>query len=129
MEALSTLQQLAGIDRTYYEAAMIDGLGKWQQIRHVTIPALTPLMVILTILNVGKIFNSDFGLFYQLPRNSGPLYPVTDVIDTYVYRGLTSLGDMSMSAAAGFYQSIVGFILVLLTNYIVKKINPEYGLF
>ncbi|HAC1114412.1 TPA_asm: sugar ABC transporter permease, partial [Listeria monocytogenes] len=74
-------------------------------------------------------FNSDFGLFYQLPRNSGPLYPVTDVIDTYVYRGLTSLGDMSMSAAAGFYQSIVGFILVLLTNYIVKKINPEYGLF
>lgn len=108
---------------------MIDGAGKWQQIRHVTIPALTPLMVILTILNVGKIFNSDFGLFYQLPRNSGPLYPVTDVIDTYVYRGLTSLGDMSMSAAAGFYQSIVGFILVLLTNYIVKKINPEYGLF
>ncbi|EMX5404997.1 sugar ABC transporter permease [Listeria innocua] len=123
------LAAIAGIDRTYYEAAMIDGAGKWQQIRHVTIPALTPLMVILTILNVGKIFNSDFGLFYQLPRNSGPLYPVTDVIDTYVYRGLTSLGDMSMSAAAGFYQSIVGFILVLLTNYIVKKINPEYGLF
>lgn len=123
------LAAIAGIDRTYYEAAMIDGAGKWQQIRHVTIPALTPLMVILTILNVGKIFNSDFGLFYQLPRNSGPLYPVTDVIDTYVYRGLTSLGDMSMSAAAGFYQSIVGFILVILTNYIVKKINPEYALF
>nr|WP_239256400.1 sugar ABC transporter permease [Listeria ilorinensis] len=123
------LAAIAGIDRTYYEAAMIDGASKWQQIRHVTIPALTPLMVILTILNIGKIFNSDFGLFYQLPRNSGPLYPVTDVIDTYVYRGLTSLGDISMSAAAGFYQSIVGFILVLLTNYIVKKIDPEYALF
>ncbi|WP_373862716.1 MULTISPECIES: ABC transporter permease [Listeriaceae] len=123
------LAAIAGIDRNYYEAAMIDGAGKWQQIRHVTIPALTPLIIILTILNVGKIFNSDFGLFYQLPRNSGPLYPVTDVIDTYVYRGLTSLGDISMSAAAGLYQSIVGFILVMLTNYIVKKIDPEYALF
>ncbi|WP_368315031.1 ABC transporter permease subunit, partial [Listeria monocytogenes] len=123
------LAAIAGIDRTYDEAAMIDGAGKWQQIRHVTIPALTPLMVIVTILNVGKIFNSDFGLFYQLPRNSCPLYPVTDVIDTYAYRGLTSLGDMCMSAAPGFSHSIVGFILVLLTNYIVQKINPEYGLF
>ncbi|WP_411431076.1 ABC transporter permease [Paenilisteria weihenstephanensis] len=123
------LAAIAGIDRNYYEAAMIDGAGKWQQIRHVTIPALTPLIIILTILNVGKIFNSDFGLFYQLPRNSGPLFPVTDVIDTYVYRGLTSLGDISMSAAAGLYQSIVGFILVMLTNYIVKKIDPEYALF
>ncbi|CAM4031703.1 sugar ABC transporter permease [Listeria booriae] len=123
------LAAIAGIDRNYYEAAMIDGAGKWQQIRHVTIPALTPLIIILTILNVGKIFNSDFGLFYQLPRNSGPLFPVTDVIDTYVYRGLTSLGDISMSAAAGLYQSVVGFILVMLTNYIVKKIDPEYALF
>ncbi|WP_425487921.1 ABC transporter permease [Listeria rustica] len=123
------LAAIAGIDRNYYEAAMIDGAGKWQQIRHVTIPALTPLIIILTILNVGKIFNSDFGLFYQLPRNSGPLFPVTDVIDTYVYRGLTSLGDISMSAAAGLYQSIVGFILVMLTNYIVKRIDPEYALF
>ncbi|MBC1812926.1 sugar ABC transporter permease [Listeria booriae] len=123
------LAAIAGINRNYYEAAMIDGAGKWQQIRHVTIPALTPLIIILTILNVGKIFNSDFGLFYQLPRNSGPLFPVTDVIDTYVYRGLTSLGDISMSAAAGLYQSVVGFILVMLTNYIVKKIDPEYALF
>ncbi|WP_430539426.1 ABC transporter permease [Listeria rocourtiae] len=123
------LAAIAGIDRNYYEAAMIDGAGKWQQIRHVTIPALTPLIIILTILNVGKIFNSDFGLFYQLPRNSGPLFPVTDVIDTYVYRGLTSLGDISMSAAAGLYQSVVGFILVMLTNYIVKRIDPEYALF
>jgi putative aldouronate transport system permease protein len=123
------LAAIVGIDRTYYEAAIIDGANKWQQIRHVTIPMITPLIVILTILNVGKIFNSDFGLFYQVPRDSGPLYPVTNVIDTYVYRGLTTMGEISMSTAAGLYQSVVGFILVILTNYLVKKIDKEYALF
>ncbi|CAM4129340.1 sugar ABC transporter permease [Lederbergia lenta] len=123
------LAAIVGIDRTYYEAAMIDGATKWQQIRHVTIPMITPLIVILTILNVGKIFNSDFGLFYQLPRDSGALYSVTNTIDTFVYRGLMSLGDIGMSTAAGLYQSFVGLVLVLLTNYIVSKIDEENALF
>ena len=123
------LAAIIGIDRTYFEAAMIDGANKWQQIRHVTMPMITPLIVILTILNVGKIFNSDFGLFFQVPRDSGALYPVTNVIDTYVYRGLTTMGEISMSTAAGLYQSVVGFILVMLTNYLVKKIDKEYALF
>lgn len=123
------LAAIVGIDRTYYEAAMIDGATKWQQIRHVTIPMITPLIVILTILNVGKIFNSDFGLFYQLPRDSGALYSVTNTIDTFVYRGLMSLGDIGMSTAAGLYQSFVGLCLVLLTNYIVSKIDDENALF
>ncbi|MFT4414797.1 ABC transporter permease [Fredinandcohnia humi] len=123
------LAAIVGIDRNYYEAAMIDGASKWQQIKSITIPLITPLMVILTILNIGKIFSADFGLFYQVPRDSGPLYSVTNVIDTYVYRGLTTMGDISMSTAAGLYQSIVGFILVLLTNYLVQKIDKEYALF
>ncbi len=123
------LAAIAGINRDYYEAAMIDGASKWQQIKHVTLPALMPLMVILTILDIGKIFRADFGLFYQVPRDSGTLYSVTNVIDTYVYRGLMQMGDISMTTAAGLYQSMVGLILVLLTNYIVKRIDKDYALF
>ncbi|MFC0272678.1 ABC transporter permease [Metabacillus herbersteinensis] len=123
------LAAIVGIDRNYYEAAMIDGANKWQQIRNITIPMITPLIIILTILNIGKIFSADFGLFYQVPRDSGPLYSVTNVIDTYVFRGLTTMGDISMSTAAGLYQSIVGFTLVMLTNYLVRKVNKEYALF
>ncbi len=123
------LAAIVGIDKNYYEAAMIDGANKWQQIRNITIPMITPLIVILTILNVGRIFSADFGLFFQVPRDSGPLYSVTNVIDTYVYRGITTMGDISMSTAAGLYQSIVGFSLVLLTNYLVQKVDKEYALF
>jgi putative aldouronate transport system permease protein len=123
------LAAIVGIDRTHYEAAMIDGANKWQQIRHVTIPMIMPLIVILTILNIGSIFSADFGLFYQIPRDSGPLYSVTNVIDTYVYRGLMTMGDIGMSTAAGLYQATVGFILILLTNYIVRKIDEDNALF
>lgn len=123
------LAAIAGINRDYYEAAMIDGASKWQQIKHVTLPTLMPLMVILTILDIGKIFRADFGLFYQVPRDSGTLYSVTNVIDTYVYRGLMQMGDISMTTAAGLYQSMVGLILVLLTNYIVKRIDKDYAMF
>lgn len=120
---------IAGIDRTYYEAAVIDGASKWQQIRNVTIPHLKPLIIILTILAVGQIFHSDFGLFYQVPRESGLLFPVTNVIDTYVYRSMKEMGVFSMSAAAGLYQSIVGCILVLTANYTVRKISKDDALF
>jgi putative aldouronate transport system permease protein len=123
------LAAIVGIDRTYYEAAMIDGASKWQQIWHVTIPMIMPLIVILTILNIGSIFSADFGLFYQIPRDSGPLYSVTNVIDTYVYRGLMTMGDIGMSTAAGLYQATVGFVLILITNYIVRKIDEENALF
>ena len=90
---------------------------------------LKPVMIMLTLLALGKIFNSDFGLFYQVPRNSGVLYPVTNVIDTYVYRSLTTLGDFGMSAAAGLYQSVVGCILILVSNKIVNKIDSDNALF
>jgi putative aldouronate transport system permease protein len=123
------LAAIVGIDKAYYEAAMIDGASKWKQIKHVTLPMLKPLMIILTIMNIGRIFNSDFGLFYQVPRDSGALYSVTNVIDTFVYRGLMNLGDIGMSTAAGLYQSAVGFMLVIITNYIVRKVDEESALF
>jgi putative aldouronate transport system permease protein len=120
---------IIGIDEEYYEAARLDGATKWQQIRSITLPLISPVIIMLTLLAVGRIFYSDFGLFYQVPLNSGPLYETTNVIDTYVYRGLLGLGDIGMSAAAGFYQSIVGFILVLTANFIVRKIDRDNALF
>lgn len=123
------LAAVIGIDRSLYEAASIDGANKWRQIRHITIPMLVPLMTILTLLAVGRIFYADFGLFYQVPRDSGMLYSVTNVIDTYVYRGLKTTGEIGMSTAAGLYQSVVGFTLVILSNYIVRKFNKDNALF
>lgn len=120
---------IMGIDPTYYEAAIIDGASRWQQVKHVTIPQLKPMIVILLILAVGSMFSADFGLFYHVPRNSGPLTSVTMVIDTYVYKGLATSGDIGMSAAAGLYQSVVGSILLISTNFIAGKIDPESGLF
>lgn len=120
---------LVGVDHSYYEAAAIDGATRWQQIRHVTLPALTPTIITLTLLSVGKIFYSDFGLFYQVPMNSGPLLDVTNTIDTYVYRGLIQLNDLGMSSAAGVYQSLVGFILVLAANKVVSRVDKENALF
>lgn len=123
------ISAITGIDTEYYEAATIDGAKKWQQVRYITLPMLVPVMTIMTILAIGRIFYSDFGLFYQLPMESGTLLPVTNVIDTYVYRGLINLGDIGMSSAAGLYQSVVGFLLVLFTNLLVRKISPENALF
>ena len=123
------LSTILGFDRTFYEAAAIDGASKWQQITKITIPMLKPTIIMLTLMAVGRIFYSDFGLFYQVPKNSGALLPVTNTIDTYVYRGLLELGDISMSAAAGVYQSLVGFILVLGANLLVRKIDRESALF
>ncbi|EIA20596.1 binding--dependent transport system inner membrane component family protein [Listeria fleischmannii 1991] len=120
---------IMGIDPTYYEAAQMDGASKWQQVKNVTLPQLVPLITILSILAVGNIFRADFGLFYQIPRNSGALYEVTSVLDTYIYNGLTSTGDIGMAAAAGLYQSLVGFVLVVGTNLIVRKFDPESALF
>ena len=123
------LASILGIDRSIYESAAIDGASKWKQIFSITIPLLKPTIAMMTMLAIGRIFYSDFGLFYQVPQNSGALFTVTNTIDTYVYRGLIELGDMSMSSAAGLSQSLIGFILVLGSNYLARKIDPEYALF
>ena len=120
---------IAGIDKSIYEAAAIDGATKMKQIFHITLPMLKPTIITLTLMSIGRIFFSDFGLFYQVPQNSGALYGVTQTIDTYVYRGLMELNDVGMSAAAGLYQSLIGFALVLLANKIVRKYDADNALF
>lgn len=123
------LATILGIDRSIYESAAIDGASKWAQIKNITIPLLRPTVIMLTLLAVGRIFYSDFGLFYQVPQNQGALFSVTNTIDTYVYRGLLELGDMSMASAAGLYQSVIGFILILSANWAIRKIDPESAMF
>jgi len=120
---------VVGIDQSYYEAAMVDGANKWQQIKNVTLPQLLPMISVLLILNIGGIFRADFGLFYQVPQNSGALYQVTAVLDTYIYNGLTATGDFGMTAAAGLYQSVVGALLLLAANVVVRKLEPDSALF
>lgn len=120
---------ISGISQEYYEAAVLDGASKWQQTRYVTIPHLRKIIIIMLILNMGSIFKGDFGLFYNVTQNNGALYEYTDVIDTYIYRALITLGNTGMSAAAGLYQSLVGFVLILLSNFIVRKVDEESALF
>lgn len=120
---------LIGIDPAYYESAAIDGASKFKMALHITVPLLKPVTIILLITKLGKIFYADFGQFFMLTRNSGMLYSVVDVIDTYVYRGLKVTGDIGMSSAVGFYQSIVGLIVVLTANYTIKKISPDDAMF
>ena len=123
------LASVVGIDDSLYEAAKVDGATHMKQIRYITLPLLRPAMITLGLLMVGRIFYSDFGLFYQLPMDSGPLYPVTQTIDTYVYRGLSNISNIGMSSAASFYQSIVGFVVVLTCNLIVRKADSDSALF
>ncbi|WP_234489682.1 MULTISPECIES: ABC transporter permease [unclassified Paenibacillus] len=120
---------IVGIDQEYYEAATLDGAGKFKQIFHITLPSLTPVITIMTLMQIGRIFYADFGLFYQVTLDSGPLLPTTNVLDTYVYRALLKSGDIGMASAAGFYQSVIGFALILISNFVVKKINPDNSLF
>lgn len=120
---------IVGIDSGYYEAAAIDGAGRWKRIWHITLPALKSTIITLTLLSVGRIFYSDFGLFYQIPMSSGPLLDVTNTIDTYVYRALMQNNNIGMSSAAGVYQSIIGFLLVLTANLVTRKISEEDALF
>ena len=123
------MASIAGIDKGIYEAAKIDGAGKIKQIFYITLPLLRPTITIMVLMAIGKIFFSDFGLFYQVPMNSGALYGVTQTIDTCVYRGLMELNDVGMSSAAGLFQSCVGFVLVITANALVRKMNPENALF
>lgn len=123
------MASISGIDPGIFEAAQLDGASKIQQITRITLPMLKPTVIILTLMAIGRIFYSDFGLFYQVPQNSGRLFEVTQTIDTYVYRGLMERNDVGMSAAAALYQSAVGFILVLGANGLVRAYNPENALF
>jgi putative aldouronate transport system permease protein len=118
-----------GISEDYYEAAKLDGASRWQQIKNITLPLIKPTIITMVLLAIGRIFYADFGLFYQVPMNSGMIYPTTNVIDTYVYRALLQTGDIGMSSAAGAYQSFVGFVVVMLSNLAVKKIDPDNALF
>ena len=123
------LSTLLGISVEYYEAARIDGASKWQQIKYITLPLLKPTMITMVILGISKIFNSDFGLFYQVPKNSGVLYPVTQTVDTYVYNALMNQNNIMMSSAASVAQAVIGFVLILVSNKVIAKISPDDALF
>ena len=123
------LSSVVGISQDYYEAAKLDGATKWKQIKNITLPLLKPTIITMFILNLGGMFRSDFGLFYQLPKNSGALYSVTRTLDVYVYNALMKNSDFGMSSAASFYQSIVGFILIITANALVRKYSRSNALF
>lgn len=129
MSSILYYAALMGIDETLFEAAEIDGAKKWQRNFYIILPSLKKMIVILTLMSIGKIFRADFGMFYQLTRNVGSLYKTTDVMDTYIYRQLRDVGNMGMSSAAGLMQSVVGFVLVVISNKLSKKIDPDGGLF
>ena len=123
------MASIGGIDKGLYESARIDGATKWEQIKYITLPLLKPMITMMLLLSVGRIFNSDFGLFYQVPLGNGMLYNTTQTIDTYVYRALMVNNNVSMSSAAGVFQAVIGFALVFISNMVVKKVNPENSLF
>lgn len=120
---------LAGIDTSLYEAADIDGANKWQKIRHITLPALVPMITVMLLLSVGSVMRSDTGLFYQVTRNNGALYSTTQVIDSYVLAQIMKSSNFGFTAATSFFQSVIGLLLMLLSNGLVRKIAPENALF
>lgn len=123
------LSSVLGIDQSLYEAATLDGASRWQQHKMITIPLLKPTIIMMFILNLGQIFRSDFGLFYQVPMNQGALFSVTQTIDTYVYRALLTLNDVGMSSAASFIQSVVGFVFIVAANKIISRFDKSSSLF
>lgn len=128
-DAIIYMASIVGINKVYFEAAAVDGATRFQQIRHITLPMLKPLIITLTLIKVGRIFYTDMGLFFTVPRDMGMLYDATNTIDTYVYRALISTGDLGMASAAGFYQAVLGFVVVLTFNLIVRKVSNENALF
>lgn len=123
------LAAIAGLSQEMFEAASIDGANIWQKIRYITIPGLKPTIFIMFLLSVGNIFRGDFGMFYQLVGNNQLLLETSDVIDTFVYRSLITTPNIGMSAAAGFYQSVLCFVTIVSVNWLVRKIDPDYTLF
>lgn len=129
MNLVIYLAAITGIDDSYYEAGRIDGATRWQLIRHITIPLMLPTISILTLLALGKIMYGSFDMIYAIVKDNGLLYPTVDVIDTYVFRSIRTIGNTAQAMAVGLYQSVVGFILVWGSNKIVKKVNPDHALF
>ena len=129
LKSIMYYASLMGIDKELFEAAEMDGANKLQRIIHISLPHLVPIVTIMVILDIGKIFRADFGLFYNVTRNVGVLYPTTDVIDTYVFRALMENGNIGMSSAASVIQSVVCFVTLVTVNAIVKKVSPENALF
>lgn len=127
--AVIYLAVLTGIDRELYEAAEIDGAGRWSQIRFISIPLMVPTIILLTLLGIGRIMNADFGMFYAVVGDNSLLFPTTDVIDTFVYRSLRKMNDYGMAASTGFYQSVLSFVLVLGSNWLANRYSQDVGLF
>lgn len=123
------MASIGGIDKGLYESARIDGAGKLKQIRYITLPMLRPMIILMLLMAIGKIFNSDFGMFYQIPLNSGLIYSTTQTIDTYVYRALLEMKNIGMSSAASVFQAVLGFILVVASNLVVRVLDPDSALF
>ena len=123
------MASIGGIDKSLYESARLDGATKLQQIRYITLPLLKPMITLMLLMSIGRIFNSDFGMFYQVPLNSGLLTNTTQTIDTYVYRALLEMNNIGMSSAASVFQAILGFILVMGSNALVRKVDPDNALF
>ena len=123
------MASITGIDQSLYESAVIDGAGKWQQIKGITLPLLRPIVSIMMILNLGHIFNSDFGLFFRVPRDSNSLVSMTQTLDVYVYKALMQQNNFNYSSATSLLQSVLGCVTILISNRVVRKIDPESGLF
>ena len=123
------ISTILGIDPSLYEVARLSGASKAQQIRYITLPFLKPTVITMVLLNVGRIFTSDFGLFYQVPQNSGLIMDATQTVDTFVYRALMTQNNIGLSSAASFLQSVIGFAMILLFNGIARKVSRENALF
>lgn len=123
------IASLSGINGEYYEAAELDGATKWQQVKYITLPMLKTTIVILTLIAVGRIFNGDFDLFYNVPMHTGAIVQTTEVLDTYVYKCLSSIGDVCMASAGGIFQAVVGCVVVTVANFAVKRVDPDSALF
>ena len=120
---------LMSVDDTYYEGAALDGASRWQMVWKITLPLIRSVIIVMVILQIGRIMYADFGLFFNLTRDQGALYATTDVLDTYIYRALRVTGDIGISSAVGCFQAIVGFIMIMGTNLIVRKIDKDSALF
>lgn len=123
------ISSILGIDMSLYESASLDGATKFQKIRYITLPFLKPTMITVSLLSLGRVFNSDFGLFFQVPQNSGLISSTTQTIDTFVYNALITQSNVGMSAAASFFQSVMGFLMIMVFNAITRKISRENALF
>ena len=123
------IASITNLDTDCLEAAEIDGASIWQRIFYVVLPSILPTIIIILLLNLGGILRGDFAMIYQIVGNNGQLYNMTEVIDTYVFRSLTSGTDFGMTAAAAFYQNVVCFAIIVTVNWLVKRYSADYALF